>query len=203
MIMSILEPWHYVKPSSLHGTGVFAARDIPAGTSIMEYEGKHISNQEADEMEPSDPNNPFHTFFFSLSCGKIIDGGDGGNESRFINHSCAPNCEGHENSAGTRVFIVALRDIAKDEELLYDYALVIDDDITPTLRKQYQCLCNAPNCRGTMLALPEAKDKPTANKSALHKKLKKIRREQKKLRKHMRQLNKKLDRILQHTEDPV
>jgi hypothetical protein len=153
-------------------------------------------------MEPSDPNNPFHTFFFSLSCGKIIDGGDGGNESRFINHSCAPNCEGHENSAGNRVFIVALRDIAKDEELLYDYALVIDDDITPTLQKQYRCLCGASTCRGTMLALPDPKDKPIT-KSALHKKLKKIRREQKKLSKQMRQLNKKLDRILQHTEDPV
>lgn len=199
-MMSLLEPWHYIKPSSLHGTGVFAARDIPAGTSIMEYQGRHITNEEADGMDPSDPNNPFHTFFFSLSCGKIIDGGDGGNESRFINHSCAPNCEGHENNAGTRVFIVALRDIAKDEELLYDYALVIDDELTPTLKKQYRCLCNAPTCRGTMLALPEPESAPI-KENAVHKQLKKIRREQKQLRKQLRQLDKKLDQILQHTED--
>lgn len=150
------QPWHIVKPSQLHGNGVFANRDIPAGTRILQYAGKRLTPEQADAMFPVNPDDPFHTFFFALSNGKIVDGGQGGNDSRWINHSCAPNCEGHENSDGSRVFIVAMRDIAAGEELLYDYSLVIDDEITDELKQNYRCLCGAAQCRGTMIApLPE------------------------------------------------
>lgn len=147
--------WHVVKRSDLHGTGVFAACDIPANTVIFEYYGTRISQEEADEMPSADPDDPFHTFFFSLSNGQIIDGGNNGNDARWINHSCAPNCEAQEDENGERVYIVALKDIPAGQELLYDYGLVIDDVITDTLKQQYRCLCGAPNCRGTMLALAE------------------------------------------------
>lgn len=147
--------WHYVADSELHGRGVFARCFIPKGTTIMEYEGKRISAQEADEQPSADPDNPYHTFFFSLSNGKIIDGAQQGNDARWINHSCEPNCEGHENDAGDRVFIVAKRDIEADEELLYDYALTIDEPITESLKQNYACWCGAPSCRGTMLALDD------------------------------------------------
>src|SRR5699024_1562863 len=123
------------------------------GSTIMEYEGKRISSDEADEQPSADPDNPYHTFFFSLSSGEIIDGAQQGNEARWINHSCEPNCEGHENDAGDRVFIVAKRDIEKDEELLYDYALTIDEPLTESLKQNYACWCGAPQCRGTMLAI--------------------------------------------------
>lgn len=152
-------PWHEVRKSSLHGTGVFAARPIPAGTRITDYKGKRITPEQADAMFPVNPSDPYHTFFFSLSGGKIIDGGQGGNDARWINHSCEPNCETEENSTGTRVFVVALRDIAAGEELFYDYSLVIDDRITKTLKQNYRCLCGAASCRRTMLALPEKKKK--------------------------------------------
>lgn len=189
------EPWHELKRSSLHGTGVFAAKDIPAGTYIMEYKGKRISAKTADNAPPSDPNDPFHTFYFSLSNGKIIDGGNQGNDSRFINHSCEPNCEGHENAQGTRVYIVALRDIAEGEELLYDYALTIDDEITPELKAQYTCLCGAESCRGTMLALPDPStdDTPSSTKPVDDKKQTKQLR---KLKKRLRKLEKKIDKVL-------
>lgn len=147
--------WHKVQQSDLHGTGVFAACDIPKGTLIFEYIGTRISQEEADAQPSADPDNPFHTFFFSLSSGEIIDGGQGGNDARWINHSCEPNCEAQEDENGERVYIVALRDISEDEELLYDYGLVIDDVLTDTLKQQYLCLCKAPGCRGTMLALPD------------------------------------------------
>lgn len=147
------KPWHYVAESELHGRGVFARRFIPKGSTIMEYEGKRISSDEADEQPSADPDNPYHTFFFSLSSGEIIDGAQQGNEARWINHSCEPNCEGHENDAGDRVFIVAKRDIEKDEELLYDYALTIDEPLTESLKQNYACWCGAPQCRGTMLAI--------------------------------------------------
>jgi|GEM_PF-118895 len=152
--------WHYIQPSDLHGQGVFARRFIPQGTTIMEYKGKRISSDEADEQLSADPDNPYHTFFFALSTGEIIDGAQQGNDARWINHSCEPNCEGHENEAGDRVFIVAQRDIEADEELLYDYALTIDEPLTDELKQNYACWCGAPSCRGTMLAL-DGQDSPS------------------------------------------
>jgi uncharacterized protein len=121
---------------------------------VAEYKGEHISWREADRRPPSDPDDPFHTFLFSLSDGKtVIDASHGGNASRYINHSCKPNCETEEDDEGGRVFVTAIRDIQAGEELNYDYGLIIDERITPTLKKQYECRCGARNCRGTMLAL--------------------------------------------------
>lgn len=151
------QPWHTVQRSPLHGNGIFAARDIPAGTRIIEYTGARITPEQADERHPANPDDPFHTFYFSLSSGKVIDGGQRGNDARWINHSCSPNCETEENATGTRVYVIALQDIAQGDELFYDYGLVMDCKITKKLREQYRCLCGHDNCRGTMLALPEKK----------------------------------------------
>ena len=162
-------PWHKVRKSKLHGTGVFAKRNIPAGTRIFEYEGKRISADQADEMFPVNPDDPFHTFFFALSSGRIIDGGQGGNDSRWINHSCEPNCETQEGRHGKRVFVHALRDIAKGEELVYDYGLIIDEEMSETLKQQYRCLCGSAQCRGTMLALTaegEVEDETSAEEDS-------------------------------------
>jgi len=152
-------PWHVVRQSALHGNGVFAAKPIPAGTRIIQYGGRRITSDQADAIFPTNPDDPFHTFFFSLSSGMIIDGGNRGNDARWINHACSPNCEAQENSDGTRVTIVALRDIPAGQELFYDYGLIIDGRVSKTLRKQYLCLCGSPECRGTMLALPKKKAK--------------------------------------------
>jgi len=153
------KPWYTVRRSKLHGNGVFAARKIPEGTRIIEYGGARISPEEADRRHPTNPDDPFHTFFFALSSGKVIDGGDQGNDARWINHACAPNCQTEEGRHGKRVYVVALRDIPRGEELFYDYGLVMEDKITKQMKRDYQCLCGAPTCRGTMLALPEKKKK--------------------------------------------
>ncbi|MBV6304343.1 SET domain-containing protein-lysine N-methyltransferase [Candidimonas humi] len=171
-------PWHSVRKSTLHGNGVFAARRIPAGTRIVEYGGKRISNEQADALHPVNPDDPFHTFFFALSSGKVIDGGERGNDARWINHSCSPNCEARENAAGERVHIYALRDIESGEELFYDYGLVMDERLTKKLKEQYRCLCGAPDCRGTMLALPEKEGKEEKKEKA-KKKDKKDKKEKK------------------------
>lgn len=164
-----IKPWHVVRRSKLHGNGVFAARKIPAGTRIIEYGGARISAKEADRRHPTNPDDPFHTFFFALSSGRVIDGGDEGNDARWINHSCEPNCEAQEGKHGKRVYIVALQDIARGTELSYDYGLVLDSRITKALKEGYRCLCGTPPCRGTMLALPKkkaAKKAPEAAKKA-------------------------------------
>ncbi len=150
------KPKIVVRTSGVHGRGVYAGRHLKKGERIIEYKGEVITWREADRRPPSDPDDPNHTFFFSLDDGRhVIDANVGGNAARWINHSCAPNCETEEDDG--RVFIEALRDIAAGEELFYDYGLVIDERITPTLKKQYRCLCGARDCRGTMLALRKRK----------------------------------------------
>lgn len=162
------KPWHVLRRSRVHGTGVYAARKIPAGTRVFEYEGEIISPDEADRRHPVNPDDPFHTFFFALGNDTVIDGNVNGNDARWINHSCEPNCETEETD-DYRVYIVALRDIPRGEELFFDYGLVLDERITKTVREQYKCLCGAPSCRGTMLALkrrPAAKATQKAAKKA-------------------------------------
>jgi SET domain-containing protein len=150
-----------VRNSKVHGRGVYAGRKIKAGERIIEYRGERITWKQADRRPPSDPDDPHHTFFFALSDGKrVIDAAVGGNAARWINHSCDPNCETEETDDG-RIFIAALRDIRAGEELNYDYGLVIDERITPTLKKQHECRCGSSNCRGTILALRKRKQKDT------------------------------------------
>jgi hypothetical protein len=143
-------PAFKVRSSKIHGNGVFATRKIPAGTCIVEYEGERISWKEAVRRENLKAPDDFHTFFFSLDSGRIIDGGSNGNDARWINHACEPNCEAREEKG--RVFIYALRDIARGEELNYDYGLTLDERHTPALKRAYRCLCGAPSCRQTLLA---------------------------------------------------
>ncbi len=151
------KPWYVMRRSQLHGNGLFARRKIPAGTRAIEYGGKRITAEEADRRHPANPDDPFHTFFFALASGEVIDGGDHGNDARWINHSCMPNCEAQESRHGKRVYIVALRDIQRGEELCYDYGLVLDGRITKKLKENYRCFCGASSCRGTMLAPTEKK----------------------------------------------
>lgn len=158
----ISDDYYKVRHSKIHGNGVFASRKIPAGARIIEYQGKRITDKQAEKRFGQDPENPYHTFFFSLEGGKLIDGGDEGNDARWINHSCEPNCEAQEEKG--RVYIHALRDIKRGEELNYDYGLVIDDKLTKALKKAYECRCGNPSCRGTMLAVKKKAGKKSVKK---------------------------------------
>ena len=140
-----------VRRSGVHGKGVFTLRPIAKGETIIEYVGEIISAAEADDRHPRDPDDPNHTFYFSLEDGNLIDAGVGGNAARWINHSCQPNCKAEEKDG--RVFIKARRDLAAGVELNYDYGLVIDERLTAKLKKEHECRCGSRRCRGTMLAL--------------------------------------------------
>lgn len=152
-----------VRHSPIHGRGVFAARRIRKGSEVIEYRGQRISWDEALKRPDTDPDNPFHTFFFSLDDGRVIDASVRGNAARWINHSCAPNCESQEDDEG-RVFIQAKRGIEKGEELTYDYRLTIDDKLTKSERAYFDCRCGANKCRGTMLAKKKKKKKKAGKK---------------------------------------
>jgi uncharacterized protein len=138
------------RKSGVHGKGMFAVAPIAQGQHLIEYIGERIDWQTALDRHPHDPKQPNHTFYFSLDDGRCIDAKVGGNDSRWINHSCKPNCEADETHG--RVFIKALRNIEKGEELFYNYGLVIDEKYTKKLKAEYACWCGAPKCRGTMLA---------------------------------------------------
>ncbi len=149
------KPAVIVRNSPIHGRGVFASRSIAADTFLIEYEGERISEKKAAKRHGTDPDNPYHTFFFSLESGKLIDGGVDGSDARWINHACEPNCEAREEKG--RVYIYSLRDIKRGEELNYDYGLVIDERYTKKLKKAYECRCGAATCRHTMLAPKKGK----------------------------------------------
>ena len=150
-----------VKPSSLpspievlssgvHGKGVFATRHMAAGERVIEYVGERISMAEAIRRHPHDAGQPEHTFYFHLDDGRVIDALYGGNDSKWINHSCRPNCEPDEVKG--RIYILTRRPVFKGEELTFDYGLFSDEPMTDALKARYACCCGAPKCRGTMLS---------------------------------------------------
>jgi SET domain-containing protein len=140
---------------------VFATQDIAAGERIIEYVGQRISHDDADARGIDDETaRRHHTFLFAVDDDLVIDARREGNEARYINHSCNPNCE--VVIARRRVFIHAGRDIAKGEELAYDYWYMTDEGYTmDDLRRIYPCRCGSRNCRGT-LARPPTREKRRA-----------------------------------------
>jgi uncharacterized protein len=148
-----------LRPSPIQGKGAFATRWIRKGEKIIEYTGERISNAEADRRYNDDDMRRHHTFLFILTSRTIIDGGAGGSDARYINHSCDPNSEAviYDNR---RIWIEAIRDIAPGEELLYDYQYERTDDHTDEDEEFYVCRCGAGNCRGTILAPPRKERKP-------------------------------------------
>jgi uncharacterized protein len=139
-----------VRRSGVHGKGVFALQDLAEGETLIEYVGEVISWDEAQDRHPHDPKDPNHTFYFHVNEDRVIDALHGGNSSRWINHSCDPNCEADEEN--DRIFIKAIRNILAGEELNYDYGLIIDEPYTKKLKAEYPCWCGSAHCRGTLLS---------------------------------------------------
>jgi uncharacterized protein len=135
--------------SPIQGLGAFAFRPILKGTRIIEYLGERISPEEADERYDDDAMERPHTFLFTVSRKIVIDAARQGNEARFINHSCDPNCEAVVEAG--RVFIEAIRDISPGAELTYDYHLERPGRYRAEWKERYACHCGAPSCRGTLL----------------------------------------------------
>ena len=139
--------------SRIEGLGVFAKRKIPRGTRIIEYTGEHVPINALYRV--IEEGAPSHIYSFALDDGMAIDGARNGNDARFFNHSCRPNCEPY-NFDG-HVYIYAMRDILRGEELTFDYQLRPVEPGAPVADAgmQYPCTCRAPGCRGTLLAPSE------------------------------------------------
>ncbi|HEY6621339.1 MAG TPA: SET domain-containing protein-lysine N-methyltransferase [Steroidobacteraceae bacterium] len=148
-------PLFEVRHSRVHGHGVFALRRIRKGTNIIEYLGERVSPELADTRYAGKHAQDGHTFLFTVDSKTVIDAGVDGNDARFVNHGCDPNCQTVQTDS--RIFIEALRTIRPGEELAYDYRLKRDADDPADIDRVFRCLCGAKNCRGTMLEAPSKK----------------------------------------------
>src|SRR5689334_18344014 len=143
------QPFFEIRSSPIQGLGAFATRRIRKGTRLIEYLGERITHAEADARYPERAESS-HVLLFTVDKRTVIDAGVGGNEARYINHACEPNCEAVLETR--RVFIDALRTIQVGEELSYDYRRERGERSDPEEEKKYLCRCGAKACRGTMLA---------------------------------------------------
>jgi len=128
-----------IKISLIHGTGAFARRDIPKGTRVIEYIGEKISKQESLRRCEAD-----NEYIFTLNDEEDVDGKVEWNPARFINHSCAPNCDAEVENG--HIWIVADRDLKEGEELTYNYGFDLEE------YKDYPCRCGSPDCVGYIVA---------------------------------------------------
>jgi len=106
--------------SPIHGLGGFAKTSIPQGARIVEYVGERISKSES--IKRCERNNEY---IFTLNDREDLDGNVEWNPARFINHSCAPNCEAELEDG--HIWIVASRDIRKGEELTVNYGFDLEN----------------------------------------------------------------------------
>jgi SET domain-containing protein len=128
-----------IKKSNIDNRGIYAAKNIKAGKIIIYYKGKIITKKETERNPKYD--NEKAIYLFNLNSRYDLDGDFKNNTARLINHSCNPNCE--VAGKGLKLWIFALRDIEKGEELSYDYGFGYDENY-----KDYICKCNAKNCCG-------------------------------------------------------
>ncbi len=141
-----------VKNSKIHGSGVFAKTDIKKGTRIIEYIGQKVTRQEGDKRSEKrikkylNSKKTGSVYIFELNSRYDIDGSFSYNKARYINHSCKPNCE--VDIKNGRIWISAIKNITKNDELSYDYGYEFDIDDY----KDHKCKCGASNCIGYIIS---------------------------------------------------
>lgn len=148
-----------VRGSDIHGRGVYATRQIPAKTRIIEYVGELVDKKESDRRANAQHAKSLKTgdaavYIFTLSKTWDIDGNVPWNTARLINHSCNPNCEAFIE--GRKIFIYSLREIAEGEELTFDYGFDVD------CYEDHPCLCGSDGCVGYIVSReqwPKLKEK--------------------------------------------
>ena len=135
-----------VKKSNIDKRGLYASQNIKTGEKIIEYIGRLISKKEAETNSKFD--NKKDIYLFNINEKWDLDGDYRWNTARLINHSCNPNCE--VEGKGLKLWIVAIKDIKKDEELSYDYGFSYSKEDL----KNFVCRCGSKNCCGYIVREP-------------------------------------------------
>lgn len=158
-----------LKRSKVHGTGVFAKKNIPKDTDIIEYVGRKITKAESDKISDVHMNNHKKNtkdngavYIFTLNKKYDIDGQVPWNTAKFINHSCNPNCEADIKKG--HIWISSVKDIEKGEEISYNYGYDLD------CYEEHPCRCGSKNCVGYIVA---EEDRPKLKKILAKKKVEK------------------------------
>ncbi|MDB9810825.1 SET domain-containing protein-lysine N-methyltransferase [Candidatus Pelagibacter sp.] len=135
-----MKPYRINKSSiDKRGRGLYATRNIKEGEKIIDYVGKIITKKQTEESAKFDNAKPI--YLFNLNKKYDLDGDVSWNTARLINHSCSNNCD--YNGIGLKLWVVAIKDIKKNEELTCDYGFGYDEDY-----KQFPCKCRSKNCCG-------------------------------------------------------
>ncbi len=130
--------WIVFRKSLIHGTGGFATKKISTGTRLIEYVGERITKAESIRRCEAD-----NEYIFTVNEKEDLDGNVEWNPARFVNHSCAPNCDAEMDEE--RIWIVANRDIKGGEEITFNYGFDLVD------YRNYPCVCGADECVGYMV----------------------------------------------------
>ena len=141
-------PWFIVRSSSIHSRGVFAARDIPKDTQIVEYTGEKIGKRESERraqerLARAKVTGEAAVYIFNLNKRQDLDGSMESNVARLLNHSCDPNCEAIQSRG--RIWMTALRPITEGEELTFNYGFDMEN------WEDHRCLCGTKRCVGFIL----------------------------------------------------
>jgi hypothetical protein len=139
---------YIVRNSKVHGKGVFARKNIPKGTKIIEYVGNIVSSKEGlriyeEQLKKSKETGVGAVYIFQLNRKQDIDGDVPWNPAKYINHSCNPNCK--YKIINNHIWIFSIRDIKKGEELNYDYDYDLDN------YQDHLCKCNSKDCLGFII----------------------------------------------------
>ncbi|XP_075889025.1 histone-lysine N-methyltransferase, H3 lysine-36 specific [Nelusetta ayraudi] len=141
------------------GWGLRAVSDIKKGAFVSEYVGEVIDEEECRaRIRHAQENDISNFYMLTLDKDRIIDAGPKGNQARFMNHCCQPNCETQKWTVNgdTRVGLFALQDIPQGVELNFNYNLECLGN------GKTVCKCGAPNCSGFLGVRP--KNQPPAEK---------------------------------------
>ncbi len=140
------------KKSKIHGMGIYASKDIPKNTKIIEYIGEKISKKEGDIRSEKrikkylNSKKTGSVYIFELNSKYDIDGTPKYNKARYINHSCNPNSA--VRIAKSRIWIYSIKKIKKGNEISYDYGYEFDkDDYT-----DHVCKCGERKCIGFIIS---------------------------------------------------
>ncbi|MDC0435897.1 SET domain-containing protein-lysine N-methyltransferase [Pelagibacteraceae bacterium] len=130
---------YFRKKSGINNLGLFAKSDIKKGEKVIEYKGRKLTHKQVEENDRFD--NSKAIYLFTLNERYVLDGDTKTNTAKYINHSCDPNCE--VDIIKGKIWIIAIKDIKKGDELSYDYGFGYDADF-----RQFPCKCGSKNCCG-------------------------------------------------------
>ena len=130
---------YFRKKSGINNLGLFAKSDINKGEKVIEYKGRKFTHKQVEENDRFD--NSKAIYLFTLNERYVLDGDTKTNTAKYINHSCDPNCE--VDIIKGKIWIIAIKDIKKGDELSYDYGFGYDADF-----RQFTCKCGSKNCCG-------------------------------------------------------